>query len=186
MRWGNCDGCVAGGLRVCAVHPCAAGAPVTCIVYSAGTLAADSLTTHAASRVGGVRKITRGPSGAMAGAAGDTALCHDFLSQVEAGTLKDFDIDGREDGFNGLLVTPDGMLHRVGPRGTVWPIDAACAAIGSGMDIALGALHMGATAQQAVEAAIAIDTGCGGPVQVERLSATSRPTTGFAKLWDVT
>lgn len=39
-------------------------------------------------------------------------------------------------------------------------------AIGSGANIAMGAMFMGATAEEAVEAAIALDIGSGGEIQI--------------------
>ena len=157
---------------------------MTAVVFAGGVLAADTLTVAGGSRIGEVRKIARGPSGMLAGAAGDTAQCARFLRQVEAGKVDGFDLEATDCGFNGLMVAADGSLHRVGPGGDVWPISAGFAAIGSGSDIALGALHMGATAEQVVEAAIRFDTTCGGAVQTERLdSGAIRPA--VAKQWDV-
>jgi ATP-dependent protease HslVU (ClpYQ) peptidase subunit len=49
------------------------------------------------------------------------------------------------------------------------PTFAPYYAIGSGREVALGALWMGANAEQAVAAANEFAEGCGGPLQIERL-----------------
>jgi 20S proteasome alpha/beta subunit len=51
-----------------------------------------------------------------------------------------------------------------------WPFEGAFHAIGSGADAALAALHMGASAEQAVEVAIKVDQGSGPPIGVLRVS----------------
>lgn len=67
-----------------------------------------------------------------------------------------------------ILIDADGQAFlfedSVWPSGPIAPGEFY--AIGSGALTALGAMHMGATAEQAVEAAIRFDHHCGGPVRV--------------------
>ena len=158
---------------------------MTCIVFSAGVMAADSLLAANGTRHGTMRKIARSPSGTLGGAGGGCAAVEQFLKQVEAGLLERFALDLDDQGFVGMLAHADGTLHCVSATGLTWPILSGFAAIGTGADVALGALHMGATAREAVEAAIAFDTNCGGAIQIELLdNGAIRPAP--VKQWDVT
>lgn len=65
-----------------------------------------------------------------------------------------------------LIVWPDGELWKF--ERTPFPIKFPPQqfAIGSGRDFALAAMHLGKTAQEAVEVAIHFDSGCGNGVDV--------------------
>ena len=60
----------------------------------------------------------------------------------------------------------DGMIERWENGHGPLLLQEEFAATGSGKDIAFGAMHMGATAVEAVEAAIRWDASCGGKVEV--------------------
>jgi hypothetical protein len=72
--------------------------------------------------------------------------------------------------FTGLILDESGLYEYKSPlvpmrvEGDVW-------AIGSGAQAAFGAMFMGADPEEAVRIAIRIDPYCGGPINVERLSA---------------
>lgn len=73
-------------------------------------------------------------------------------------------------GANGFVITPDGIILVWGDHGP-WRVDRPYYALGSGSAVALGAMQCGATAEQAVEAAIALDIYSGGPVRVLKQEA---------------
>lgn len=67
-----------------------------------------------------------------------------------------------------IVVRPDGAVHlyddNIWASGPIGPADFF--ALGSGTEYALGAMHMGASAAEAVEAAIRFDANSGGAVMV--------------------
>lgn len=65
--------------------------------------------------------------------------------------------------YEGILVSPKGVVMFV-EGGAAWRAAVPFAATGSGRDAAYGALHMGATAVEAVVVAIKVDNGSGLPV----------------------
>lgn len=68
----------------------------------------------------------------------------------------------------GLIFTPDGKALSFEPSGTTW-YNVEYAAEGSGSTIALGALAHGATAVEAVTAAIKHDCYSQGPLTILRM-----------------
>ena len=79
-----------------------------------------------------------------------------------------------EDKATLAVITPKGglLLYE-----SIWPmaIEEKFHAGGSGRDIALGAMAMGATAAQAVEIAITFETGCGMGIDTLELNNGVRP-----------
>lgn len=90
-----------------------------------------------------------------------------FLSWLKAGDGPNAWVGDRPD-LRAVVVMPTGevFLH----DDSIWPSGPiSCdefVVLGSGQEYALGALHMGATAAQAVEAAIRFDCNSGAPVRV--------------------
>lgn len=136
---------------------------MTVIVVRDGVLACDTQVNGNETRCGEVRKWAKvhpdlgGGFVAFAGGLGEAAAALTAMA------------DRQIDGFKadaGIWLRDDGtVLEKYGEEGW-FEYKAPFYAIGSGECIALGALHMGATAQQAVEAAIAISQTCGGRVDV--------------------
>ena len=145
---------------------------MTVLVYRAGVLASDSMMSDNGTSCGTVRKLARGPGGTIAGACGSCGMSRRFLSWIEMGEPGEFDPDGAH--FSALIVRPGGEVLRMSAGGGLWEVDAPFHTDGSGSDIAMGALEVGATAVQAVEAAIKWDVHCGGPIQIERLVCSER------------
>lgn len=71
--------------------------------------------------------------------------------------------------FEALVVGPDGMVQQWDERGVWELIKQPFWAIGSGSHVCMGAMEFGATARQAVEAAIKWAPGVGGKVYVRKL-----------------
>lgn len=68
-------------------------------------------------------------------------------------------------GANGFVISPDGYIIVWGDHGP-WRVDRPFYALGSGSTVAMGAMQQGASAVEAVEAAIALDIYSGGPIRV--------------------
>ena len=146
---------------------------MTVICYRDGVLASDSLAQSLYStRSGTIQKIFDLEHGVFASTTGYAPAAQKLLHWYRS-----------EGGHAGLTEQPGAPdEEHIGCIQVFWPdgieifekgvrqIEATAPfhAYGAGREIALGAMWMGATAEQAVEAAIALHTSCGGPVQVLR------------------
>lgn len=142
---------------------------MTIIVYSDGVLAADSGFVQCDLMWGEAEKIWRRDDGTLIGAHGDAGFCETFRAWVLGGEEGEPPQPERsEDSYSeGLVVRPSGQIEIHTPSG-VLPFTGPYYAMGSGFQIALGALAMGATAEQAVLIACEKHIYCGGPVTVLR------------------
>lgn len=135
---------------------------MTTIAYRDGVLAADTLFTKDGIRHGFGQKIFD------AGSIGWFAL---MGFAPHAFRLRQWIEDGRQgeqpEGCV-ILVSPGGEIEIFEERGAQPEAGAPFHAYGSGEQIALGAMQAGATAEEAVLAAIAIDTQTGGEITVLR------------------
>jgi hypothetical protein len=134
-------------------------------------LAADTLVTGGDTRVGFKTKIAK-VGNVLVSATGTNALHIAFISWVKGGckgncppmAMKSA-VDGTEYDATGIIIMPD---HRcVTFRDTVgvqWATGPYFA-FGSGQDYARGAFHMGATAEEAVRAAMEFDVNSGGVIE---------------------
>ena len=136
---------------------------MTTIAYRDGIMAADSqLTSGSIAVSGNVSKIhfKDGNVFAVSGLWGDTLK---ILKWFEAG-LKG-DIPKITDDSQGLLLKADGTFYGLWENQTMVSLDQnEFYAIGSGADIALGAMEMGASAVESVEVGIKRDIYSGGKV----------------------
>lgn len=141
---------------------------MTAIAYRDGIMAADSLANADGAVHGYTIKIVRAPSGALAGVAGEAGATARFRRLFAAGEFAiDEEIDADED-FGALIVEPEGTVYRRGLK-HFFSIVAPFHVLGSAEEILIGAMSMGATADEAVRIAIKYHGQCGGDVQVERL-----------------
>ncbi len=162
---------------------------MTVITWRSGTMCSDSCWTYGDTHIASLIKIKRLSSGALLGQAGDND-CRAIESLLDK--IKDprklpskVELSSCKDGFLGLLALPSNGGVWVIATGPVteagWPTDdgehgiwlatsmGGYAAVGSGSDIALGAMDAGATAKQAVEIACRRNINCRLPVHVRRL-----------------
>jgi ATP-dependent protease HslVU (ClpYQ) peptidase subunit len=143
---------------------------MTTIAYRGGVMAADSLGTRGDIRVDGSQKIQRLPNAiiAFSGNISDGLL---FVDWWRRGCLRDhppvFRPNGLRDGqgpdFHALVLTADGVSRwweDLAPE----PVLDEFFAIGSGAAAATAAMHMGASAAEAVRIAIKVDIYTGGEV----------------------
>lgn len=144
---------------------------MTVICYRDGIMAADCGTIYGSRNLGGVKKIARSADGNLAGSAGDSTDCEAFRTWFAAGGPKETipKLTNEDGHFDAMIATSDGRLFMM--DGGMLPIllTAPFYAIGSGAGIATGAMYMGASAEEAVRAAIDHDCYCFGPVQVEAI-----------------
>ena len=140
---------------------------MTTIAYRNGILAADTRAIIGGSTMGSINKIAKNFGGSLAGAGGNAGYNYAFIEWFRNGEegippeakVTDNALD------RGVIFRVDGKIEVYEPDGK-FMIKAPYYALGSGMDVALGAMFMGATAEQAVQAAIAHDNGTGGDVLV--------------------
>ncbi|MGJ4953059.1 hypothetical protein [Bradyrhizobium sp. HKCCYLS20291] len=136
---------------------------MTTIAYRNGMLAADTRMIQGTAIIGNVVKIVRREDGLLAGGAGDCAWVqafHRWFLGHEEGDPPELD-----DNCKGIIVRPDKTVEMFEPMGTI-EFKPPFVAMGSGKEFALGAMWMGATAEQAVRAAMELDPGTGGNITV--------------------
>lgn len=138
---------------------------MTVIVYKNRILASDSLVTVDDLRLYNTKKIIKTKDGFLAGASGENDFCLKFLSWVDT---KRRAKPPKIDDNSGLMITSDGEVRYYSDYGYDI-VEDEYIAIGSGQQIALGALYMGATAEEAVAASIKHISNCGYPVQILKL-----------------
>ena len=142
---------------------------MTTIVYRDGTLAADTRAMIGDNILGSVVKIARNSNGDLAGAAGLASYNYAFLkwfTGMENGPPPTASKD--DNNFDrGVIFRKNGRIEVFEPTG-LFIMTAPYYAFGSGKPEAVGAMFMGATAEQAVEAAIAHDRDTGGEITVLR------------------
>ncbi len=129
---------------------------MTTIAYRNGIMAADTGCWLGASVHRWVNKLAPGPDGALHGVAGNGGECTAYLNWVLGGYQGDPPKPRRVDdqpSFVVLVAPVAGPLRMITDTGEE-VYDAPYMAIGGGADTALGALFVGASARQAVQAAI--------------------------------
>lgn len=144
---------------------------MTTIVYRDGILAADTMLSSGNALSGFGQKIVKA-RGILAGACGDSGLCQRFCDWVRTGMkgnapdLHVPDLQGSE--TSAYVYMPDGMEVIFHEKRPPLRLHAPFYTHGSGGWIALGALEMGATAEEAVRVAMKRDHATGGDVMVLR------------------
>lgn len=138
---------------------------MTTIVYRAGILAADSLVVDRGTIIAETVKVRK---------AGDyvVAICgmlwqiEAFAAWIAAGSPPDDKPQfNKKNGFEGIAVDTNLVVLHYGPSLNVErDMIADFFALGSGMDIALGAMAMGASAVEALKIACRFDQYTGGPI----------------------
>lgn len=135
---------------------------MTTIAYKDGVIAADSQATDV-NEVCKVRKLFKCRD-EIVSICGDAIAAMKFVEWRKAGAQEDDKPKfGASDDFLSLVVTSNGVALW-DKRMTPLPIKDRFSALGSGSGIALGAMHMGASAREAIKAAIRWDAFTGGRV----------------------
>lgn len=147
---------------------------MTTIVYRDGTMAGDTATFDRHCYCGTVEKVFRNPEGMLLGFAG----CLGDLAGVRAWFMAGAENDPpefKDDSTEGLLIQPDGAAEWLGKGQKRYAIAGPFHAAGSGFEVAMGALHAGASAERACEIACDVDDSTRRPISVLRLAAEKLP-----------
>ncbi|HEV2897411.1 MAG TPA: hypothetical protein VGX71_06130 [Pseudaminobacter sp.] len=163
---------------------------MTTIVYRDGIMATDSraFSGHR-SPIGFKKKLHVLPNGALvASSSSDVGRTDAFakwcIQAVNEGHPLPACTHDSKIGVQALLVWTDGTVYYWNSRCFTGPLEAPFFAIGSGWEFALGALHAGATAEEAVRIASECDSLTGGPIQTAKLSPISNPpNTPISGVW---
>lgn len=154
---------------------------MTTIAYRDGILAADSLVSGEMVRWGSMTKLTKAPSGWIGAACGDAGAASEFAWWMENLLPSDnygtpvFSVPELKDPVDGLLITDKGKIWCWTGRPRFFHLEADFTAIGSGSKIAMGAMAMGATAEQALAVAAQFDVYTGGKIETLSIRSPSRP-----------
>ncbi|MFA5567960.1 MAG: hypothetical protein WC972_04855 [Trueperaceae bacterium] len=142
---------------------------MTTIAYRDGVLAADTQVNNGSARVGTVQKVHRRADGHMAAGTGDFSYTQRFIAWFLGGEAGEPPLPKRGDDGNdegqGFIFRPDGRIvcfEGTGPNELTAPYWAQ----GSGRNFALGAMAHGASAEEAVQAAMRHDVWTGGEITV--------------------
>lgn len=130
---------------------------MTTIAYRDGVMAADSGSWAGDASHGWADKLARAEDGTLYGIAGDAAEAEGFLSWVRGGRNGEppkptYDADKKNSSFIVLVARPGDRIGLISGGGEE-RYDAPYYAVGAGAPAAFGALFMGATAAQAIDAA---------------------------------
>lgn len=133
---------------------------MTVIATDGESMAGDSLTTASGQIVAYRAKVVQFADGRIAGACGDTTECRKLMRWLEHGGDKPTVGDAYA-----IVLNTDGSVEywdkEFEPLPYVIPM-----AIGSGGDLAIGAMLAGADPERAVKLAMERDRHCGGEVTV--------------------
>jgi len=141
---------------------------VTVIAFRQGILSADSGVSDDIIICGAKQKVVRRKDGALAAAAGDIHSIDSFFRWFQA-NFKRGQPEILSDDFDAIVVRPDGSVTFYNQHLVPAQMDGEYFALGTGGDVALGAMAHGASAIDAVRAGIKHTTNCRGPIQALRL-----------------
>ena len=144
---------------------------MTTIAYRNGVMAADSFVIGDGVVYGNSRKITKNKNGDICGGSGTLCILERFQKWFQDGEIGDCPkLIGEDDASAQIIVVRvDGRIQEFSKNGVFTYEDTPYVVVGSGGDIALGAMHAGANAYDAVRAAIHHDTRTGGTIRTLRL-----------------
>ena len=127
---------------------------------------ADTLLADGDCRVrsGYTDKIFRCSDGSLVGAAGDSDACWAFIKWAQAGRTDEYPTEAlkESDKFEAVILTPAREILVYNSSKYPDPMIGDTFCIGAGSQFAMGALYAGASLEEAVKAAVALSTLCGG------------------------
>lgn len=136
---------------------------MTTIATDGRSMAGDGQREHRGTIViRDAQKVRRLSDGRVVGTAGDVAFGMAMIEWLESGGDPP-SIPSDADAGTVLVLNTDGSAMMLDKYGKAMPVEVPCA-IGSGMDLAVGAMEHGATPQEAVEIAARRDGGTGGKI----------------------
>lgn len=137
------------------------------VAWDGKTLAADKRFVEG-SMIGTCTKVAR-VGRALVGFAGESAMGAQMLAWYRNGAQVDkFPEQQRksEDTCSFMVVEADGTVLSYERSPFPVKVESKHAAIGSGRDFAMAAMHLGKTSKEAVEVACALDAFCGNGIDV--------------------
>lgn len=141
---------------------------MTTVAYKAPILASDSAINQNDVAIGNAQKIFKLKNGALVGFAGDLHESEELLDILKQTVSPSRVRLRRFKNVEAIVVRPDGTVWQIGcenGKASHVQIEAQYHAIGSGRDLALGALADGATAPRAIKAAAKHDMHTQLPIQ---------------------
>jgi ATP-dependent protease HslVU (ClpYQ) peptidase subunit len=141
---------------------------MTTLVYRDGILASETRITYGSVTMPGkCKKIHRLPGGALYGFVGSLEV-GEIMRRCLLSDNPEERPDLKGEAYEGLVITETGKVLFFENRAWI-RLDLPYVAMGSGNSFAYGALAMGASAKQAVQAAMGLDAGSGGKVMTLEL-----------------
>lgn len=142
---------------------------ITTIAYKDGVIAMDSRVTGDTVIYGHTTK-GKATKDYLAAAAGGLQEVQAFLDWVDAGykqeDKKKFGLEGREVEIQAIVVDKKKNIYFFEDRLYPFCVNAAFHALGSGTEIAMGAMAAGASAYSALKIASQYDSATGGPIKL--------------------
>lgn len=141
---------------------------MTVVAYKDGIIASDTKASWNELHLFDTKKIVKAADGTIGGGAGTLVWVNSFNKWILSGRKHpwtNFDIN-----CSGMFITTDKQAYCI-DSGGILPIILinGCCAIGSGREIAIGAMDANASAEEAVRITINRGQGCGGFVHTEHL-----------------
>lgn len=142
---------------------------MTVICWDGKTLAADKRVSFGTS-ISTTTKIHR-IDGMLVGFSGNATQGAACVQWVRGGMDRsNYPCSQNEDLCSLLVILPDGAIHYYSKTPDPLVIEDNTFAIGSGSEYADAAMYLGKTAREAVEVAIALDSGCGNGIDTLELA----------------
>lgn len=136
---------------------------MTCIAYRNGVMAADTLVCVGSIKYCFAHKILKTRAGWLVGVAGDMTNLSTIFDWAQGG-FKKAELELTDD-VAAIIVDPEGNVWIIDVHRRRIPVHGPYFAEGGAGHIALGAMAMGAGAEQAVEIAMRHSTVTGGEVE---------------------
>lgn len=143
------------------------------VVYRDGVMAADSRINIGEVHHVGMDKIARGLDNELIGVVGTISSCQKFIDwYLMSDTDEEYVEPPDVEDMDALVVIDHDKVYGYFDNCVPIRLHGEYFAVGSGAEVALGALAVGATARQAVEAAVKHVSNCGEPVVTKYLDGS--------------
>lgn len=160
---------------------------MTAIAYKDGVMAADEGVTHGRELVDLDPTKAWKYKGYLLGVTGKDCPPNDAVQEWAIDSVAERKINGKKEkrraievtsnigkfpvksNFEVLIIRPSGRIIVLDYSGLVTPIHTPYWAVGAGAGVCMGAMYLGGTAKEAIEAAIRFNPSCYGKVRIVKL-----------------